>query len=108
MDDLNSLQANDCYGNLNKHVNCSKCNVPISHVKYRKCGTVCKVCYNNHVLAYYKKKFCPNSSKSNVSTQTDFSDKQDFSSKYDRSIKRDKSRKHEKSNEQDESSKQDI
>ena len=73
MDDHNSLQANDCYTNINKHMNCSKYNIAIIQDNYRKGRTVGKLSYNNHVFAYYKNKFRPNSSpKSDVSTPTDF------------------------------------
>ena len=75
MNDNNSLQQNDYYKNLNKHVNCSKCNVVLLQDNYKKGRTVCKLCYNNNVLRYYKNKFSSNPSpKSDVGTQTDFSD----------------------------------
>ena len=54
MNDNNSLQQNDYYKNLNKHVNCSKCNVVLTQNNYKKGRTVCKLCYNNNVLRYYK------------------------------------------------------
>ena len=62
MDHQNSLQTNECYKNLNKHRNCSKCNFAITRDHYKKGRTVFKICYNNHVLACYKNKFCLNSS----------------------------------------------
>ena len=63
------------YKNLNKHENCSKCNIVLTQDNYKKGRTVCKLCYNNNVLAYYKNKFDSNSSlKTDVSTQTDISD----------------------------------
>ena len=75
MNDNNSLQQNDYYKNLNKHLNCSKCNVVLTQDNYKKGRTVCKLCYNNNVLRYYKNKFSSNPSpKSDVGTQTDFSD----------------------------------
>ena len=113
MDAQNSLQANECYKNFSKHGNCSKCNIAITQHKYRKGRTVCKLCYNNYVFAYYKIKFCSNSSpKSDVGTHTNFSDKQeglnkkvgsskkDCSNIQDRSNKQDKRSKHERSNKQ--------
>ena len=71
MNDNNSLQTSDYYKNLNKHVNCSKCNNILTRDNYKKGRTVCKFCYNNNVLRYYKNKFCSNPSpKSDVGTQT--------------------------------------
>ena len=91
MNDNNSLQQNDYYKNLNKHVNCSKCNVVLLQDDYKKGRTVCKLCYNNNVLRYYKNKFSSNPfPKSDVGTQTDFSD---ISYKQVRSRKRTKSMK---------------
>ena len=72
MCDNNSLQTNDYYKNLNKHVNCSKCNVVLTRDNYKRGRTICKLCYNNNVHTYYKNKFCFNSShKLDVGTQTD-------------------------------------
>ena len=94
MSDNNSLQTNDYYKNLNKHDNCSKCNIVLTQDIYKKGRTVCKFCYNNNVLRYYKNKFCSNPSpKSDASTQTDFSDELDISYKQVRSRKQTKSRK---------------
>ena len=88
MNDNISLQTNDYYKNLNKHGNCSKCNIVLTHDNYKKGRTVCKFCYNNNVLRYYKKKLCSNPSpKSDASTQTDFSDELDISYKQVRSRK---------------------
>ena len=82
MEDYKSAQTNEYYKNLNKHGNCSKCNVTLNQDTYKKGRTVCKLCYNNHVLTYYKNKFCSNSSlKTDVGTQTDFCDNQDSSRK---------------------------
>ena len=59
--------------NLSKHGNCSKCNMVLTQDNYKKGRTVCKLCYNNNVLTYYKNKFCSNSShKLDASTQTDW------------------------------------
>ena len=89
-----SLQTNDYYKNLNKHNNCSKCNIVLTQDNYKKGRTVCKLCYNNIVLRYYKNKFCSDPSpKSDASTQTDFSDELDISYKQVRSRKQTKSRK---------------
>ena len=94
MHDNNSLQTNDFYKNLNKHDKCSKCNIVLTQDNYKKGRTVCKFCYNNNVIRYYKNKFCSNSSpKSDASTQTDFSDELDISYKQVRSRKQTKSRK---------------
>ena len=105
MNDNNSLQQNEYYKNINKHGNCSKCNIVLTRDNYKKGRTVCKLCYNNHVLTYYKNKFSSNSCvKSDVSTQTDFSDKQDSlinqksSNKKVRSSKKDSSSKQSISN----------
>ena len=88
MDDNNSLQTNDYYKNLNKHVNCSKCNFNLTKDNYKKGRTVCRFCYNNNVLRYYKNKFCSNTStKSDVGTQTVFSDELDISYKQTKSKK---------------------
>ena len=88
----NSLQTNDYYKNLNKHNNCSKSNIALTQDNYKKGRTVCKFCYNNSVLRYYKNKFCSNSSpKSDASTQTDFSDEID--NKQVRSRKQTKAKK---------------
>ena len=93
MNDNNSLQSNDYYKNLNKHNNCSKCNIVLNQDNYKKGRTVCKLCYNNNVLRYYQNKFCSNpSSKSDASTQTDFSDNQDCSRKQIKSRKQSKSK----------------
>ena len=94
MNDNDSLQTNDYYKNLNKHNNCSKCNIVLTQDNYKKGRTVCNLCYNNNVLRYYKNKFCSNSSpKSDASTQTDFSDELDISYKQVRSRKQTKFRK---------------
>ena len=94
---------------LDKRENLSKCSIAITQNNYKKGGTVCKLCYNNHVLAHYKNKFCSNTSpKSDVSTQTDFSDKEDGLNKRDSSNKQDRSNKQSRSSEQDISSKQDT
>ena len=94
MNDNNSLQTNDYYKNLNKHANCSKCNIILTQDNFKKGRTVCKFCYNNNVFRYYKNKFCSNSyPKSDASTQTDFSDELDISYKQVRSRKQTKSRK---------------
>ena len=94
MNDNNSLQTNDYYKNLNKHNNCSKCNIVLTQDNYKKGRSVCKLCYNNNVLRYYKNKFCSNSSpKADIGTQTDFSDELDISYKQVRSRKQTKSRK---------------
>ena len=92
MNDNNSLQTNDYYKNLNKHNNCSKCNIVLTQDNYKKGRTVCKFCYNNNVLRYYENNFFSNSSpKSDASTQTDFSDEID--NKQVRSRKQTKARK---------------
>ena len=94
MNGHNSLQTNDYYKVLNKHNNCSKCNIVLTQYNNKKGRTVCKPCYNNNVLRYYKNNFCSNiSPKSDVSTQTDFSDELDISYKQVRSKKQTKSRK---------------
>ena len=69
----NSLQSNEYYKNLNKHENCSKCKIDLTRDNYKKGRTVCKLCYNNSVLTYYKNKLGPVlSSKTDASTQTDW------------------------------------
>ena len=94
MNDNKSLQTNDYYKNLNKHNNCSKCNIVLTQDNYKKGRTVCKFCYNNNVLRYYKNKFCSNPfPKSDASSQTDFSDELDITYKQFRSRKQTKSRK---------------
>ena len=40
MNDNNSLQTNDYYENLNKHGNCSKCNIALTQDNYKKGRTV--------------------------------------------------------------------
>ena len=73
MTNLNSLQANECYKMLSKHVDCLKCNIAKTQDNYKKGRTVCNLCCSNRVLAKHKKTFCPNSPPgSDVSTQTDF------------------------------------
>ena len=102
MDNLNSLQANECYKKLHKHGKCSKCNTVITQDYHRKGRTVCKLCYNNHVLAFYKNKFGPLSPpKTHAGTQTDFSNKQYSSEKQDSSNKQVSSNKQDNSNKQD-------
>ena len=99
MNDNNSLQTNEYYKNLNKHLNCSKCNIILTQDNYKKGRTVCKLCYNNNVLRYYKNIICSNNSpKSDVGTQTDFSDELDISYKQVRSRKQTKSKKQSISN----------
>ena len=117
MNDNNSLQTNENYKNLNQLANCSKCNSALTQKNYKKERSVCKICYNNHVLGYYKNTFCSNSSpKSDASTQTDELDrinKQDISSthgssnKQFRSSKQNSSRKQAITRKQDSSSKPD-
>ena len=105
----NSLQTNDYYKNLNKHSNCSKCNIILTRDNYKRGRTVCKLCYNNNVLRYYKNKFCSNPSpKSDVGTQTDFSDQLDSSNKQVKSRKQVKTKKQASSNKQDCSNNQDC
>ena len=109
MNDNNSLQTNDYYKNLNKHNNCSKCDIVLTQNNYKKGRTVCKLCYNNNVLRYYKNKFCSNlTPKSDVGTQTDISDQLDSSNKRVKSRKQVKTKKQASSNNQDCSNKQDI
>ena len=104
-----SLQTNDYYKNLNKHVNCSKCNVVLTQDNYKKGRTICKLCYNNNVLRYYKNKFGSDLvSKTDASTQTDFSSELDSSNKQVRSVRQNKTKKQASSNKQDCSNKQDI
>ena len=114
MNDNNFLQPNEYYKKLNKHGNCSKRNIVLTQDNFKRGRTVCKLCYNNHLLAHYKYIFCSNSSpKSDVSTQTDFSyernslNKQDSSNKQVRSRKQNTSRKQDCSNKQARYSKQD-
>ena len=99
MDDHNFVQANECYKRLNRHMICSECNNTELRNYYRKRRTVCKLYYNNQVLAYYKNESCPNSpTKSNVITQTDLTNKQDVSREQDSSRKQDISSKQDRSN----------
>ena len=94
MVDNNSIQTNDYYKNLNKHSNCSNCNIDITMDNYKKGRTVCRLCYNNKVLRYYKNKLCTNSiPKTDVGTQTDFSNEIDISNKQAKSKKRTISKK---------------
>ena len=94
MNDNNSLQTNDYYKILNKHNNCSKCNIILTRDNYKKGRTVCKLCYNNNVLRYYKNKFCSNPTpKSDVGTQTDISDQLDSSNIQVKSRKQNKTKK---------------
>ena len=80
MSDNNSLQTNDYYKNLKKHDNWSKCNIVLTQDNYKKRRTLCRFCYNNNVLRYYKNKFCYNPSpKSDAGIQADFSDELDIS-----------------------------
>ena len=82
-----SLQANEYFENLNKHGNCSKCNIVLTQDNCKKGRTVCNLCYNKKVLAYFKIKFCPYSSpKTDASTHTDFSDEVDRFNRQDISI----------------------
>ena len=70
MEDHNSLQTNGYYKKLNKHGNCSKCNVALNQDNHKKGRTVCKLCYNKHVLTHYKKMFGLNTSfKTDAGTQ---------------------------------------
>ena len=109
MNDNNSLQTNDYYKNLNKHNNCSKCSIVLTRDNYKKGRSVCKLCYNNSFLRYYKNKFCFNSSpKSDVSTQTDFSDDLISSNNQVKSRKQNKASKQTSSNKQICADKQDI
>ena len=107
MNDNNSLQSNEYYKNLDKHTNCSKCDIILTQDNYKKGRTICRVCYNNNVLTYYKNKFGSNSSiKTDVSTQTDFSDvsdntKQNTTIKKRRSTKKDNLIIHDSSNIED-------
>ena len=102
MNGNNSLQTNDYYKNSQKRGNCSKCNIVLTQDNYKKGRTVCKFCYSNNVLRYYKNKFGSNTSpKSYASTQTDFSNELDFSNKVDKSRKQNKSVKKASSNKHD-------
>ena len=65
------MNDNNYYKNLNKHENCSKCNIVLTRDNYKKGRTVCKLCYNNNVITYYKNKFC-SIPKSDNATQTDW------------------------------------
>ena len=109
MNDNDSLQRNDYYKNINRHNNCSKCGVVLTQDNYKKGRTVCKLCYNNNVLRYYKNKFGSDlASKTDAGTQTDFSSELDSSNKQVRSSRQNKSKKQASSNKQDCSNKQDI
>ena len=77
MNDI-SIQSNEFYKSLYKHIHCSKCNIILTRDIYKKGRSVCKVCYNNGVLTYYKNKFGSNSAiKIDISTQTEFLDLRD-------------------------------
>ena len=94
MNGNNSLKTNDYYKNLNKHGNCSNCNFVLTQHNYKKGRTICRLCYNNNVLRYYKNKFCSNSiPKLDVGTQTDFSDELDGSNRQVKSKKHNKTKK---------------
>ena len=94
MNDNISIQSIEYYKNLDKHTNCSKCNIVLTWDNYKRGRTVCKLCYNNNVLTYYKNKFCSNPApKSDVSTQTDFSNELDSSNNIVKSKKVVKSKK---------------
>ena len=109
MNDNNSIQTNDYYKNLNKHSNCSKCDIVLTRDNYKKGRTVCKLCYNNNVLRCYKNKFGSDlASKTDASTQTDISDELDSSNKQVRSVRQNKTKKQTNSNKHDCSNKQDI
>ena len=89
MSDNNSQQTNDYFKNLNKHNNCSKCSIVLNRDNYKRRRTVCKLCYNNNVLLYYKNKFGSDpASKTAASTQTDFSDQLNSLNKQIKSKKR--------------------
>ena len=54
-------------------MNCSMCIIVSTQDNYKKSWTICKLCYKNHVLAYYENKFCSNSTlKTDASTQNRF------------------------------------
>ena len=90
MKDNISLQPNECWKNLNKHKNCSKCNIIRTQDNYKKGRTIWNLCFNNHVFAYFKNTFFFKSSpRSDASTQTDFSNNLDSSNKQDCSNKQD-------------------
>ena len=75
-----------------------ECNIANSQHNCKKGRTVCKICYNNHVLAYYKIDFCLNSSaNTDAITQTDFSNKQASANKHDNSTEKDISNKQSRS-----------
>ena len=102
MDENNSLEQNDYYKKKIKHGNCSKCNIVLTQDNYKKGRTVCRLCYNNNVLRYYKNKFYSNSTpKSDVSTQTDILDVFHSSNKQFRSRKQTKCKKEPSLNNQD-------
>ena len=91
MDGNNFVHAIECYANINKPLNCSKCNNAITQDNYRNGRTVCSLCYNGHVVAYYKINFrLKSSTKSDVRTKTDFSNKQDVPRKHDSSNEQDR------------------
>ena len=54
MNDFKSLQANEYFKNLKKLGKCTKCKIVLTLDKYKKGRTVCKLCYNHHVLTYYR------------------------------------------------------
>ena len=94
MSDNNSQQTNDNFKNLNKHNICSKCSIVLNRDNYKRGRTVCKLCYNNNVLLYYKNKFGSDpASKTDASTQTDFSDQLNSLNKQIKSKKRTISKK---------------
>ena len=94
---------------MNKHNNCSKCNIVLNQDNYKKGRTVCKMCYDINVLRYYQNKFCNNpSTKSDVGTQTDLLDGLDSSNKQIKSRRQNFSSKQSISSKQLSTNKQDI
>ena len=55
LDDLNSLQAKDCYKNLNKRSNCLKCNIALTQDNYKKSRTVCRIFFISITFLRIKK-----------------------------------------------------
>ena len=93
---------------MNKHKNCPKCNIIITQDNYKKSRAGWKLCFDNLVLAFYKKRFCVKSSpESDASTQADFLNNHDGSIIQDSSNKQDLYSKQDSSNKQTSSRKQD-
>ena len=93
--------SEECYKNLNKHTECTKCFDKITRDNYKKDRSICRKCYSKYMLEY-------NLNRRGEYNKLNSSNNFDSSNKLDSSNKQESSRKQVRSRKQDNSNKQDV